>query len=287
MPCAQAFVPLRDETLGMTRKRVVIVGGGIAGVSLGSELALDHDVILLEAEPSLGVHSTGRSAALFMAGYGPAPVRELTRRSESEFIRLSSLPGIPNLLTPRGGLFTAWDESSAAALMSMTASQPSMAAVTSERALELCPVLRTDNVVMCAYDPNTRDIDVHALHTYYAATLRRRRGQIVTRARLVEVTRRAPTADRSPTGSPLLATPTSASTAKASRTGRRPASPPNPPDVRPASARGKDRARNPTFPRQPLTRDSMASEVEVRPADPEGNEFCVLRSESDRAAMNS
>jgi len=64
------------------------------------ELALDHDVILLEAESSLGVHSRGRSAALFMTGYGPAPVRELTRRSEAEFARLSALPDMPALLAP-------------------------------------------------------------------------------------------------------------------------------------------------------------------------------------------
>jgi glycine/D-amino acid oxidase-like deaminating enzyme len=91
----------------MTRERVLIIGGGIAGASIGSELAADHDVILLEAEPSLGLHSTGRSAALFMVGYGPAPLRELTRRSEAEFTRLSELPDMPALLTPRGGLFTA------------------------------------------------------------------------------------------------------------------------------------------------------------------------------------
>ena len=107
----------------MTRERVLIIGGGIAGASIGSELATDHDVILLEAEPSLGMHSTGRSAALFMVGYGPASLQELTRRSEAEFTRLSELPDMPALLTPRGGLFTAWDEPTAAALASMIASQ--------------------------------------------------------------------------------------------------------------------------------------------------------------------
>src|ERR1700727_2038146 len=69
----------------MTRERVLIVGGGIAGASLGSELAADHDVILLEAEASLGVHSTGRSAALFMVGYSPGcrAARERRRRWSS------------------------------------------------------------------------------------------------------------------------------------------------------------------------------------------------------------
>ena len=86
----------------MTRERVLIIGGGIAGASIGSELATDHDVILLEAEASLGLHSTGRSAALFMVGYGPPPLQELTRRSEAEFTRLSKLPGMPALLGVSG-----------------------------------------------------------------------------------------------------------------------------------------------------------------------------------------
>ena len=127
----------------MTRQRVLIIGGGIAGASIGSELAADRDGILLEAEPSLGRHSTGRSAALFMVGYGPASVQELTRRSEAEFTRLSELPDMPALLTPRGGLFTAWDETNATALASMIAGQSLMTELTTEQALELCPVLRT------------------------------------------------------------------------------------------------------------------------------------------------
>jgi D-arginine dehydrogenase len=175
----------------MTRERVLIIGGGIAGASIGSELAADHDVILLEAEPSLGLHSTGRSAALFMIGYGPASLQELTRRSEAEFTRLSELPGMPALLTPRGGLFTAWDEPTAAALASMIACQSFMRELTTEQALELCPVLRTGRVVLCGYDPNTRDIDVSALHAYYASAIRGRGGQIATSARFVAATRRA------------------------------------------------------------------------------------------------
>jgi D-arginine dehydrogenase len=175
----------------MTRERVLIIGGGIAGASIGSELATDHEVILLEAEPSLGMHSTGRSAALFMVGYGPAPVQELTRRSEAEFTRLSELPDMPALLTPRGGLFTAWDEPTAAALAFMIASHSFMMELTTEQALELCPVLLTGDVVLCGYDPNARDIEVSALHAYYASALRHRGGQIVTSARLVAASRRA------------------------------------------------------------------------------------------------
>lgn len=161
----------------------------MAGVSLGGELSLDHDVILLEAERSLAVHSTGRSAALFLAGYGPPPVRELTRRSEAEFMRLSALPDLPAPMTPRGGLFTAWDEPSADALAALVANQPSMTVLSADQARALCPVLRAEGTVLCAFDAGARDIDVSALHAYYTGLLRRRGGQIVTGARLVAADR--------------------------------------------------------------------------------------------------
>ena len=52
--------------------RVAVVGGGIAGVSAAWALAADHDVVLLEAEPELGAHATGRSAATLSETSGPA-----------------------------------------------------------------------------------------------------------------------------------------------------------------------------------------------------------------------
>lgn len=58
---------------------MLIIGGGIAGVSLGRELSLrGYDVTLLEAENELAYHTSGRSAQQLVLGYGPPAVRELT-----------------------------------------------------------------------------------------------------------------------------------------------------------------------------------------------------------------
>ena len=46
---------------------VLIVGGGIAGASLGARLAGDMRVMLIEAEDLCGRHATGRSAAFWQA----------------------------------------------------------------------------------------------------------------------------------------------------------------------------------------------------------------------------
>lgn len=61
---------------------MIIIGGGIAGISLGAELSRrGHRVTLLEAEDQLAYHTSGRSAQQLILGYGPAAVRELTDRT--------------------------------------------------------------------------------------------------------------------------------------------------------------------------------------------------------------
>lgn len=58
---------------------MIIIGGGIAGISLARELSKrGQHVTLLEAEEALAHHTSGRSAQQLVLGYGPAAVRELT-----------------------------------------------------------------------------------------------------------------------------------------------------------------------------------------------------------------
>ena len=58
---------------------VVVIGGGIAGVSTAAAIAPRRRVVLVEQEAQLAQHATGRSAASYVASYGPAPIRALTR----------------------------------------------------------------------------------------------------------------------------------------------------------------------------------------------------------------
>src|SRR3954467_4920005 len=51
---------------------VIIVGGGIAGASLGAEIARSRRTLILEAEEHCAMHATGRSAAFWLAHYGGA-----------------------------------------------------------------------------------------------------------------------------------------------------------------------------------------------------------------------
>ncbi|MEL7126692.1 MAG: FAD-dependent oxidoreductase, partial [Pseudomonadota bacterium] len=49
---------------------IVVIGGGIAGLSAAARLAPHARVTVLEAEDALGHHASGRSAALFEQNYG-------------------------------------------------------------------------------------------------------------------------------------------------------------------------------------------------------------------------
>ena len=71
---------------------IVIIGGGIAGLSVAARLAPHADVTLLEAEDQLGYHASSRSAAVFIEKYGNAVVRALNSTS------------VPYLKTAAGGV---------------------------------------------------------------------------------------------------------------------------------------------------------------------------------------
>lgn len=85
----------------------LIIGGGIAGASVGYWLAPHGRVILLERESQPGYHSTGRSAAMFMESYGTPQVRALTQASRAFFESPPKGFSEQPLLSPRGAMMVA------------------------------------------------------------------------------------------------------------------------------------------------------------------------------------
>jgi D-arginine dehydrogenase len=64
---------------------ILIVGGGVAGLSAAAALAEHRRVTVLEAEESIGYHSSGRSATMLHYALGDRLVRALTLASRSFF----------------------------------------------------------------------------------------------------------------------------------------------------------------------------------------------------------
>jgi D-arginine dehydrogenase len=152
---------------------VVVVGGGIAGVSGAAELAVaGADVVLVEAEDQLGQHTTGRSAAVISETYGNHVVRSMTVSSRSFFESPPALFAGP-LLSERGVLWVAVAGQENLARAQATASRelvPSVVYLDGAEARARCPVLREEAVAAAVWEPNAADIDVNALLTGYRRT---------------------------------------------------------------------------------------------------------------------
>jgi D-arginine dehydrogenase len=153
---------------------VLVIGGGIAGVSIACELAAHVSVTLLEAEPELARHTTGRSAAIYAPSYGGPAVRELTAASGPLFG--------DGILTPHSALWIAVDDEGVDHLREMDA-EP----LTPAQAVELCPALRTP--LAAAIDRSAMDIDVMALHARYVRGFKERGGTIHRSSRVTELRR--------------------------------------------------------------------------------------------------
>lgn len=165
----------------------IVVGAGIAGASVAYFLAPHGRVVLLERESQPGYHSTGRSAAMYMASYGGEQVRALTRASLAFLQQPPAGFSEPPILTDRSALMVAnAEEMPHLEDLIEQLSQVGSKAVrlTAAQAIERVPVLRPDHVAAALYEPDAFDMDVHALHQGFLRGVKRAGGQIVCDAEL-------------------------------------------------------------------------------------------------------
>ena len=157
---------------------IIVVGGGIAGVSVAYELVGEGaSLLLLEAEDQLAYHSTGRSAALFISNYGPPSVRALTAASQTFFMTPPEGFAGHALVRPRGILTVAGLDSEHE-MASFLADGAGVKAISTDEALAMVPLLRRDRLAAVAFEAEAREIDVHALHAGYSRGLKARGGRI-------------------------------------------------------------------------------------------------------------
>lgn len=174
----------------------VIIGAGIAGASIGWQLAERGSVLLLERESQPGYHTTGRSAALYMETYGTSNIQALTRASRAFYDAPPPEFGSDPILSPRGVVYIAGPEhldELEAAYQEARARSPNVERVTKDQLLQMLPCLREDAVAAGMSEPDAADIDVHALHQGYLRGLRQRGGAVRTGAEVTGIRREGTT----------------------------------------------------------------------------------------------
>ena len=177
----------------MTRLQVdvVVVGAGIAGASVAAILAKQLKVAVVEREAFPGMHSTGRSAALFSEIYGGEAVRALSRASRA-FLHAppEGFAGAP-LVRPRGALHIASASQCAAldAFCALPDVAPAIKRLTALESRALCPILREDHVAAGALEAASADVDVDALHQGYLRLFKARGGSLLMDAEVSTLSR--------------------------------------------------------------------------------------------------
>lgn len=171
----------------MTRESdVVIIGGGIAGMSLAARLAPMMAVTLLEKENALGYHSTSRSAAMYIPNYGTPIMRQLILKSGDDLTGDTIVEG--GVTSPRGELAIvgADDEDILSTYMD---GSTGLSMITPAEAHALCPILRKDEFVSAVYDHNAADIDVDALFQGFTRMARQAGANIMTGQEVLSICR--------------------------------------------------------------------------------------------------
>jgi D-arginine dehydrogenase len=167
---------------------VLIIGGGIAGASLGARLAGDTRVMLIEAEDICGRHATGRSAAFWQASLGgDTPERRLSLASKPMFDE--NWPGSESpLLRPRGAVHLTGPSGERMDEADELAGEYAPVHLSRAELDRMIPGLRKQ-WTGAWYESSCADIEVAAFHQACLAAMRRRGGEVRTSAALLSAQR--------------------------------------------------------------------------------------------------
>jgi len=156
---------------------VLIVGGGIAGASLGAGIATERRTAIIEAESHCGFHATGRSAAFWLESYGGPQVALLSAASRDFLNEPTAAFSERSFLRMRGALHLTRGE------------LPTLPDIVETRVVErielerLLPGVRPE-WRRALFEAGCSDIDVAGLHAAYLKQFGRRGGTIRIEARL-------------------------------------------------------------------------------------------------------
>lgn len=167
----------------MRKADVVVIGGGIAGLSVAARMAPQARVVVLEGESAPGYHASGRSVAFAHYGLGERVVRTLTALSMAE-------------LAEHASVHQALHIASAAEVAALDALEDvhrqfgcDYTRVGPEEARVLMPFLRPEACAAALVDHGSLKLDTNAMLQAHAASLKAAGGMLVTGAQVNAIAR--------------------------------------------------------------------------------------------------
>jgi D-arginine dehydrogenase len=174
----------------VTSPDILVIGGGIAGLSAAAALSKYARVTVLEAEEQIGFHSSGRSATMLHYALGDRLVRALTLASRGFFESPPEGFGDAPLGRRMPVLVHSREEERSAldALQAELSLFAQLERLDARGVHELCPLLKDDAVHGIADRKGIR-LDPHALLQGNLRELRSRGGELRTARRVGAIER--------------------------------------------------------------------------------------------------
>ncbi|KOF16905.1 FAD-dependent oxidoreductase [Ensifer adhaerens] len=171
---------------GPSSPKVIVVGGGIAGLSVAAAVQQWASVTLIEREAHLGYHASGRSAALFAETYGNAVVRALSVASRPAIVDGGFAEHVRGALHFGGRDDDAMVDELAQKYQALV---PSVRRLSADEVNALIPVIRADTTCGGVYEPGALDIDTGKMVHACAATLKALGGTVISGEEVLEISR--------------------------------------------------------------------------------------------------
>lgn len=165
---------------------VIILGSGIAGISLASRLSKKVSVCIIEKEKLISYHSTGRSFAFYVESYGNDIIRKLTKESKSFFLD-NYINEEEKILKKRGVLFVG-DNNQENSINNLykELNDSKIKKLNKEETLKLNPCLKDYKINKSIYDNEASDIDVDRLYNIFLKDFKNNNGEIFTDTNIIE-----------------------------------------------------------------------------------------------------